>query len=774
MPATDRPSRIVPTALALGLCLGWAAGLAGAQQGGAPGGGPGGTRGDPRSGSRGSAPAGPGQNVSREAMWPAPTAADWARPCLVRWQRTWEDALAVARETEHPMLVCVNMDGEIASEHYAGIRYRQPEIAALYEPYVCVIGSVYRHTPRDYDEEGARVPCPRFGSVTCGEHIAIEPVLYAQFLDGVRVAPRHIMVELDGKEQYDVYYAWDTDSVFERIRAGIAERPGGVPEIVRGERSLAERAASADSADREAIEAAWRDGSAQERRALLEAALAQGDAAPLELLRLAVFGLDLDLSRVAREALARSSSPAATDLISEALRVPMDTAQREALIAALGRLGQSDARARTLAVVQRGLSSRSTTVDTEAWAGALGGSTYAPAVDGALVVARVENQDSVLRSKDPAAHLELAESFLQSAYAQWGSDPEYAGMLFLDALDTAREAEALGAAGWRVDAALAIAAYYTGQLPTAYARAEAAVTGDMPEAAPDWNAMAVLAIFAKARQEAIQQAVTDKADWPPSWLTDVDAAYAVLAHHPFGTPEQVVAHYDFLNWLAAPDRSKAVLERGLSRFPAAPELHERLRRHVLWERGVRGLEPAYGKLLAQPDAPAAYRHYAGLAAVMTAEFRRRTGRDDDALSAYARALVHFEAAALAADDARAEADRQIALVHGARARLAYEAGDDERAVTELLAAFARDPRAAAVQDGLNISAADTARMLRARLDLAGGAELRGRLDAALAELAEIDPGLLDLPAYERQVAPPPRQQGTLPPARQPAGTDGGR
>jgi hypothetical protein len=134
----------------------------------------------------------------------------------------------------------------------------------------------------------------------------------------------------------------------------------------------------------------------------------------------------------------------------------------------------------------------------------------------------------------------------------------------------------------------------------------------------------------------------------------------------------------------------------------------------------------------------------------------------------------FEAAALAADDARAEADRQIALVHGARARLAYEAGDDERAVTELLAAFARDPRAAAVQDGLNISAADTARMLRARLDLAGGAELRGRLDAALAELAEIDPGLLDLPAYERQVAPPPRQQGTLPPARQPAGTDGGR
>jgi hypothetical protein len=621
-----------------------------AQQGGAQ------RNGAQQAGARGGAPAGPGQNVSREAMWPAPTAADWARPCLVRWQRTWEDALAIARETEHPILVCVNMDGEIASEHYAGIRYRQPEIAALYEPYVCVIGSVYRHTPRDYDEQGARVPCPRFGTVTCGEHIAIEPVLYQQFLDGVRVAPRHIMVELDGSEQYDVYYAWDTDSVFERIRKGITERPGGVPEIVRGDRSLAERVASPDSADREAVEAAWRDGSAAERRALLEAALAAGDRAPLDLLRLAVFGLDLEHARVARQALLRTSGAGAVDLITEALRVPMDEAQREALLAALANLGQTDARARTLVVVQRGLSARSTAVDTEAWSGALsgapadasrgvtGGASYAAAADRAVVTARVESQDDVLAGADPAAHLDLAESFLESAYASWDEDPEHAQFLFLDALQTAREAAALGAGGWRVDAALAIAAYYTGDRALAYERAEAAVTGDMPEAAPDWNAMAVLAIFAKARQEAIQEAVADQADWPPEWLTDVDAAYAVLAYHPFGTPEQVLAHYDFLNWLAAPDRSRQVLDRGLARFPAAPELHERLRRHVLWERGVRGLEPAYDKLLAQPDAPAAYRHYAGLAAVATAEFRRRGGRDADALSAYARALGHFETA----------------------------------------------------------------------------------------------------------------------------------
>ncbi len=148
----------------------------------------------------GSPPAG-----SREAMWPAPTKADWAKPCLIRWQRTFDDAIGVSKETGRPLLICVNMDGEIASEHYAGIRYRQPEIAPLYAPYITVMASVYRHTPRDYDEAGKRIPCPRFGTVTCGEHIALEPIVFEKFLDGTRVAPRHIMVELDGKETYDVF-----------------------------------------------------------------------------------------------------------------------------------------------------------------------------------------------------------------------------------------------------------------------------------------------------------------------------------------------------------------------------------------------------------------------------------------------------------------------------------------------------------------------------------------------------------------------------------------
>jgi len=69
--------------------------------------------------------------ATRETMWPAPTAEDWKKPCLVHWQRTWDDAVAVSKESGKPILICVNMDGEVASEHYAGIRYRDPSITAL-------------------------------------------------------------------------------------------------------------------------------------------------------------------------------------------------------------------------------------------------------------------------------------------------------------------------------------------------------------------------------------------------------------------------------------------------------------------------------------------------------------------------------------------------------------------------------------------------------------------------------------------------------------------
>ncbi len=707
------------------------------------------------------AQTGAGARGSREAMWPAPTAEDWKRPCLITWQRTWEDALAVSRETSKPILVCVNMDGEIASEHYAGIRYRQPEITALYEPYVCVIASVYRHNPRDYDEEGRRILCPRFGSVTCGEHIAIEPGLFKEFFDDRRIAPRHISVELDGEETYDVYYAFDTESVFSAIREGIENRPIVPPTVVRGDRSIVERVASRDVRDRTVVEGAYSQGDRALRRSLLEAVVEHPEAEQIDLLRLAVFGFDIELSRQARRALARYESEAAFKLIAEALRIPMEAAERDTLIASLARIGESSPRARMLAVVHQGLASRSNVIDVEGWSRALASHRSPPPESDRLVLeSRLENQEKVLESGDAESHLELAEAFLAIAYEKPATEHTFARFLFRDAHDTALEAEKLGATGWRVSAVIGLAAYRLKDVEEAYARAEAAVRG-MPPGEQGWRAMAVLELFAEARRRAIAKAVRDKTSWSAwsrafegtgQWLTDVHAVYSVLARHPLGNDAHAVAHYDFLKVLGAAGQAARILDEGLARFPDSWRLHDRLRGRILREKGLDGLEAVYETMLREQGlqedgAPSNLEWFAGYASIVAAEFHRRAGSDAQALAAYDRAITHYERGIEANPGSRETADHYVALAIAGRARLALEREDCEGALVELLASFERKPEAAGTLDGLGISPVDTAKMLLARLKELERGDLAARLETARATL---DPELLRLPAYERE------------------------
>lgn len=725
------------------------------------------------------APAG----QSREQTWFAPTAADWQRPCLVHWQRTWEDAQAVSKETGKPILVCVNMDGEIASEHYAGVRYRQPEIAALYEGYVCVIGSVYRHTPRDHDEQGRRILCPRFGSVTCGEHIAMEGRAYAQFLDGERVAPRHIGVDPEAaaaaeaggadagaihSELFDVYYAYDTQSVFNAVSQGLGnwKRPI-VP--LRGDLSLPELVAAPDQGHRERVEALYSEGDSDLRRHLLEAALAQGGAAPLELLRLAVFGADPELAALARRALAQSSSPAAADVIIEALELPLAQAEQQALIDALTRLGASSPRARTIAQARTGLAGPSS-VDVAGWSAALSTAqaSYAAAAARPQHVARLTDQNAILSSADGAAHLELAEAML--ALAEDEPDPRSARWLYVDAQNAARQAESLGAGGPRNNSVLALAALSLGETEEADKRIDAGVAS-VPAVPGSASAMRMLEQFAQSRQEAIAQAVRENKEWPTPWLADVDGAYEVLVRHPDGTDQQALMHYDFINWFGAATRAAQILDEGLERFPGSADLHDRLRARLLRTRGVAGLESEYEQRLtrlavrpdATPQAVAELESFAGYASLVAAEFHRRQGQVDTSRAAYDRAIRHYECAS--ADDAGQDetSDHYIALALAGRARLALERGDEERALEELLSCFARKPDAAATLDGLNVSAVDTANMLAGRLrehdDVA-------RLEVLQTALDGLDPEMLLPPAYERGE---PGERPAARPSRPPVG-----
>jgi len=722
-PGTDPMARLRLLLLALGLAL--PASAAAAQEGGGadrpvsvPGGPP---------------PTSPERTpLPREEMWRAPAEEDWRKPCLLVFQRTWDDALAVARETRHPILICVNMDGEIASEHYAGVRYREPEIAAQYEPYVKVIASVYRHTPRDHDDAGRRVLCPRFGSVTCGEHIAIEPILFERYFEGQRIAPRHIMVEVDGSEKFDVFYAYDTASVFTSIREGIAKRAEAPPPIVRGDRPVVERVASRDVVDRAAVEAAFREGDEAMRRALLEAAAKHPGASPEELLRLALFDVDPGLAALARQGLARAESPAAVGLIGEALRAPLDGKDREALLEALARIGKTSPRARWLSVVHRGLGGRSSAVDIKGW-----GAAEYPASGAAPSPSPAPDE--------AAAETALAEAYLERALEERSpAGPEskssrmFAGLLLDDAKSAARRAEELGGGGWRTRTVLALAAYYGGEVEEGYALSEKAVK-DIPPGEPGRNAWMVLGVFAEGRWKAIKAAVRAKKDWDPQWLTDLHAAYTVLDRHPLGTDGQVVWHHELLDWLGTAEQAMRVLEEGLKRFPASEAIHERVRKRLLEKGSEEILEAWYAKRAGPADAPPESVLFAARASVAAAESYRRTRRAPAALEAYGRALGLYERAAQSWPARGAECDRGIAGIDAARARVALQEGDDARALERILASLARAPSAAGDRDGLGFSPGETAQILLARLKQGKKDEMAAQVEAALASL---DPELL--------------------------------
>ncbi len=684
---------------------------------------------------------------NREAMWPAPTAADWKKPVPIVFQRTWEDAVSLAQETGKAILICINMDGEIASEHYAGIRYRQPEIAKLYDPYVCVIASTYRHTPHDHDESGQRILCPRFGSVTCGEHISIEPILFEKFMEGKRIAPRHICVELDGKETYDIYYALDTQSVFTAIKDGITNRKNQPKPQVRGDRTIIERVASPDVRDRMAVESAFRKGDKKLKRSLLLAALEQGPKAPTELLRLGLFGFDEEMNALARKALRTSETRGSTDLIAEALSVPLVANERDALLKALDRLGKKVPKAKRLAQVQRGLTTKSKDINVAAFDRAIAeGATYTPASE-VDITKTLTDQNLAFDSQDPKQHLTLARAFLTRALAtsaEGRDNLRIRDALFSDASAEAQAALQLGEKSWSVYAVLAVSHYYRGDKDKAYEFAETAakLTSDAPQSR---DAMIVLGLFAEKRLQQISDAIRDGIHWPKTWLTDMHTAYTVLAQHPFGDASQVVMHYDFLVWLQARGKARTVLRNGLKRFPNSWAIHNRFRERILRRFGVRRLESTYAKMLRAPDASPSLSWFAGYASLVAAEFHRRAGRPQDALKSYDHAIELYKKFIAAMNGEAKSPNHYIAMAHGGKARVFYEMKNNKAALEAILSSLATSEQSAATLDGLNISTVDTAKMLRQRLRTEKNDVLGRKLEDALRKLP---PELLKLPAYE--------------------------
>lgn len=152
------------------------------------------------------------------ASAPVQEAAPRPDPRQILWQRSLDDALALCKSTGRPLLVAMNMDGESASERITKENYRDPEFVELTRGFVCVIGSVFRHNLRDFDEQGRAILCPRLGAVTCGEHIALEPLLFDKYLGGERIAPRHALILSDGTKKFDEFLLYDLRDLYTIFR----------------------------------------------------------------------------------------------------------------------------------------------------------------------------------------------------------------------------------------------------------------------------------------------------------------------------------------------------------------------------------------------------------------------------------------------------------------------------------------------------------------------------------------------------------------------------
>ncbi|HEX6810590.1 MAG TPA: hypothetical protein VF384_03100 [Planctomycetota bacterium] len=219
---------------------------------------------------------------------PSPGEYDAQRPTnlpQIEWQRTLEDAQALAKAEQRPLFIAVNMDGESASDRIWRENYRDPAFVEAANKCVCVAASVFRHNPRDYDEQGRRIPCPRLGNVTCGEHMVMEPKLFEQLLaDGERVAPRHALVLPDGKKVFDLSLCFDLHDVDRALFAAVKDIP---PREVPPADSAGwpELAARRDHAGRCVLEERIARSNETETVAALAAIGSAGDAGALDALR---------------------------------------------------------------------------------------------------------------------------------------------------------------------------------------------------------------------------------------------------------------------------------------------------------------------------------------------------------------------------------------------------------------------------------------------------------------------------------------------------------
>lgn len=721
----------------------------------------------------------------------------------VAWERSLEDALAVAAPDGRPLLVAVNMDGESACERIVYENYKDVSLVEDTRRFTCLISSFFRHTPRDHDDRGRRIPCPRLGAVTCGEHIALESVCYDRFLGGDRIAPRHAVVvpgdpdfATPDRKLFDLRLLFDLSAMDRRLAEAAKDAPPP-PEESTSSADAGARGAAARRRFEAAIEAApahrltevvgqirrsGNEGSIEALRLLAARAPELGDVAPEFALSLADTAGSLGIGEAFRVAL--------LELLNGDAATPRDPrlGARDVLLLPLARFGtdQPGTVTRLLAHVAFTVGDDDRAMPVRALRLALGERTAAAVLDeldalgGPLDLGRwtTEGTHSFAvadvppldpRTEEEAlTDLDAAVAALTDGAADGSEDGDAADVQVRLGLASLRVAQLrLESGGDDIDLLLKDAEFALSNAAEAGATDPRVALGRARTAysLSKHSEQERMALDALARLDATSDLTEDPLRLDAlRWLGDAGArlisersggdpiaelrgmrravaAYAEVAGSAAGHATDRLSLVSLLGLLGRVRIQTALGLRAIDDFPEDVLLRNELNRN-LWFLGRpdRVASLAAAAAMARPASGFAA-WYEGYGHAFHAESLRRQHRPDDSSSAYQRAVLAYDRARTLAPDFEASCAFEIAKAMLGRGFADLLAQDQARAARCLVEAVAMHSGVVGLRDGLDREALDL---------LDGSLEWRfGRpspVDALdlLAQLAEAAP---DLEAY---------------------------
>lgn len=612
------------------------------------------------------------------------------------------------------------MNFEPASERMAHDRYTSEAFATLANGFVCLIASPDRHTPNDYDEHGQRVPCPRFGCVTCGEHIAVEPRLFEKYFKNNRVAPRHMGVTVDGKELFDIFLTNDLD----RINAAMQEH---------GKASNG-AASPYDSSAREQEEAAYMAADRAKRASLLEAA-GRAKYYPYDLIRLGLYDDAPELRAAARQALVRTATPAAQSFILQALDDEADPAARKVLLPALIKVADDKPPTLLALRVHEAMLRDPDVPQREAWLKALRASAPEPVAEpDDDIDARIEELSGQAARKDAkaATFVDLATATLRFARMRMadGRDAQFLLEESRQAVDKALAKDGKNVAAHALRAELA---QLMGDREIAATHARIALPALLASGkAATQQAGAALIGLAEGASRAIYDSEAKKAAWDGKLLAEAAAAYDVLAAHPVGTAAHAGAHADLMSFLGLRGCARMAIESALRRFPAEASLHERFRTMITQASGVDALTAAYERLGETAVDRASHAWFSAFAEFVIAEHNKRQGDNEKALAAYARSVDGFLSSQRENPAYAESASWYAAMGRVGQARVSLDMGSVQDAAALVAEGIKRLPAIAEREDGLGRTPLFTLKQILAKLTGDDHSEARATLERELA------------------------------------------